>query len=194
MNFVYRWTLANWTGVPGSGVPWPHGHNGPVAGAAELLKAGYREGRRRYPASFAAAWVAEGIDDAFGELMRDGTFDVAMVEGYTVCWLPAHCWSAIDDQFPFLHWARTQGWINRTMFTFGWMVPKSAEHPNGWTVPQLEASLRRLKTTFPEMPGVLMWGSAMHRVNESECAEGTLEFIHAASELMSALWPNPREG
>jgi hypothetical protein len=126
--------------------------------------------------------------------MRDGTFDVAMVEGYTVCWLPAHCWSAIDDQFPFLHWARTQGWINRTMFTFGWMVPKSAEIPNGWTVPQLEASLRRLKTTFPEMPGVLMWGSAMHRVNESECAEGTLEFIHAASELMSALWPNPREG
>ena len=114
-----EWTLANWTGVPGSGVPWPHGSDGAVADAAAILKAGYQEGRRRYPRTFAAAWVAEGIDDAFGELMRDGTFDVAMVEGYTVCWLPAHCWSAIDDQFPFLHWARTQGWINRTMLAFG---------------------------------------------------------------------------
>ena len=126
--------------------------------------------------------------------MRDGTFDVAMVEGYTVCWLPSHCWSTIDDQFPFLYWARQQGWLNRTMFTFGWMVPKSVEHPNGWTVQQLEATMRRLKTAFPEMPGVLMWGSAMHRTNESECAERTLDFIHAASELMSALWPNPPEG
>jgi len=112
-----EWTLANWTGVPGSGVPWPHGSAGPVANAAETLKEGYREGRRRYPKSVAAAWVAEGVDDAFGELMRDGTFTFAMVEGYTVCWLPAHCWSTIDDQFPFLHWARSQGWINRTMFT-----------------------------------------------------------------------------
>ena len=76
------------------------------------------------------------------------------------------------------------------MLTFGWMVPKSAEHPNGWTIAQLEASMRHLKTTFPEMPGVLMWGAAQHRVNETECADGTLEFIHAASELMSELWPD----
>ena len=73
--------------------------------------------------------MAEGVDDAFAELMNDGTFDVAMLEGYTVCWdpktrkLPAHCASQnlIDKQFPFLHWAREQGFINKTMFTFGWM-------------------------------------------------------------------------
>lgn len=70
------------------------------------------------------------------------------------------------------------------------MVPQSAQHPNGWTVPHLEASMRRLKATFPEMPGVLMWGSAQHRANESGCGNATLGFIRAASELMLELWPD----
>ena len=36
------------------------------------------------PLTFAAAWVS-GPDDAFAELMKDGTFDLCMIEGYSVC-------------------------------------------------------------------------------------------------------------
>lgn len=49
--------------------------------------------------------------------------------------------------------------------------------------------MRRLKETFPEMPGVLMWGSAQHRANETECSSTTLAFILQASEMMRKLWP-----
>eukprot|EP01048_Picozoa_sp_COSAG05_P012185 COSAG05_NODE_1201_length_5537_cov_9.015447_4_plen_130_part_00 len=127
--------------------------------------------------------------------MHDGTFDVAMLEGYTFCWpyTPGGhrpCWERIDDQFPFLHWARRQGFINRTMFTFGWMVAKSREHPDGWTLPQLNSSMRRLKAIWPEMPGVLLWGAAQHAANQSSCTAETLAFTRGASELMQELWPD----
>eukprot|EP01047_Picozoa_sp_COSAG01_P063359 COSAG01_NODE_8199_length_2878_cov_19.747391_1_plen_456_part_00 len=197
-----EWTLANWTGVPGSGVPWPHPHfGGAVRDASALLQAGYREGRRRHPGTFAAAWVAEGADDAFAELMQDGTFDMAMLEGYSVCWkpngsIPTHC-GTIEQSFPMLRWARQQGFINRTVFAFGWMVPTDAtgplkpplanrsHPPKGWTVPRLEASMRRLKAAFPELAGVAMWGG-----DRAGCGNASLAFIRAASELMAELWPD----
>ena len=96
--------------------------------ASALLQAGFREGRRRYPTTFAASWVT-GADDTFAELMRDGTFDLAMVEGYTVCWLPDHCSPTIDGYFSRLEWAQAEGFINRTLFAFGWMVPADATGP-----------------------------------------------------------------
>jgi hypothetical protein len=199
-----EWTLANWTGVPGSGVPWPHPHQGgSVHDAANLLKAGYREGRRRYPSTLAAAWVAEGADDAFAELMHDRTFDIAMLEGYSVCWqpdgsIPTHCDNDIEQSFPMLSWARQQGFINRTVFTFGWMVPADAtgpfkpplplnrsHPPEGWTVPRLEASMRRLKAAYPELAGVAMWGG-----DRAGCGNASMAFIRSASELMAKLWPD----
>jgi hypothetical protein len=197
-----EWTLNNRT-------DWPH-TGGAVANASAILQAGFREGRRRNPESFAAAWVS-GPDDAFAELMHDGTFDLCMIEGYSVCWLPNHCSPTIEGYFPRLEWARREGFINRTLFAFGWLVsadadgpfqpPLNATHPkhlkprcdsdgcdnpNGWTVPTLNASMRRLKAAFPEMPGVLMWGG-----DRGGCGKASLELIRAASELSAELWPSP---
>jgi hypothetical protein len=196
-----EWTLGNKS-------TWPH-KGGAVPNASKILQAGFREGRRRYPKTFAAAWVS-GPDDAYAELMHDGTFDLCMIEGYSVCWLPNHCSPTIEGYFPRLEWARREGFINRTLFAFGWLVSADADgpfkpplnvthpnhikprcdadgcdNPNGWTVATLNSSMRKIKATFPEMPGVLMWGG-----DRGGCSKSSLELIRAASELSAALWPD----
>ena len=94
-----EWTTANRSDWPITD-PWG------APNALENLREGCREGRRRYPDTFAAGWVGSP-DDSFAELMRDGTLDLAMVEGYSVCWLPSHCSSAVEGYFSRLDWART---------------------------------------------------------------------------------------
>jgi hypothetical protein len=196
-----EWTTANRTDWPSTD-PWG------APNALANLAAGCREGRRRYPRTFAAGWVSRP-DDTFAQLMRDGTLDLAMVEGYSVCWLPNHCSSTIEGYFSRLKWARSAGFINRTVFAFGWMVPEDAagpfkpplnashptipqrcdqigcDNPNGWTLSKLRASMLRLRAAFPEMPGVLGWGG-----NRGGCGNASRAFIRGASKLMAELWPN----
>jgi hypothetical protein len=198
-----EWTTANRTDWPSTD-PWG------APNALANLAAGCREGRRRYPDTFAAGWVG-APDDTFAELMRDGTLDLAMVEGYSVCWLPNHCSPTIDGYFSRLDWARKAGFINRTVIAFGWMVPQRAtgpfqpplnatqpnipkrcdhigcDNPNGWTLPKLRAAMLRLKTAYPEMPGVLGWGG-----DRGGCGNASLTFIRGASKLMEELWPSSR--
>ena len=185
---------------------------GQIGGQASHKVGDRREGRRRYPATFAAGWVSRP-DDTFAELMRDGTLDLAMVEGYSVCWLHNHCSDTIEGYFSRLEWARSAGFINRTLFAFGWMVPEDAtgpfnpplnathglhmpkrcdkigcDNPNGWTLPKLRASMLRLKAAFPEMPGVLGWGG-----NRGGCGNASRAFLRGASQLMAELWPSSAE-
>jgi bacterioferritin-associated ferredoxin len=195
-----EWTTGNRSNWPTS-TPWGAPH------ALEKLAAGCREGRRRYPDTFAAGWIS-APDDTFADLMRDGTLDLAMVEGYSVCWLPNHCSPTIEGYFSRLNWARRAGFINRTVFAFGWMVPEDAtgpftpplnathpnipercdhngcDNPHGWTMPRLRAAMMQLKAAFPEMPGVLAWGGDC-----GGCGEASRTFIRNASKLMEELWP-----
>ena len=52
------------------------------ASVEQMAAAGYRAAKRRWPGAFIAAWVT-GIDETFTSLMRDGTFDIALIEGYS---------------------------------------------------------------------------------------------------------------
>lgn len=52
--------------------------------------------------------------------------------------------------------ARKLGFINRTVFTFGWIIGKSERNPTGWTKSSLRAAMSDLKTKYPEVPGVIM--------------------------------------
>ena len=121
-----------------------------------------------------------------------------------------HCSDTIEGYFSRLEWARSAGFINRTLFAFGWMVPEDAtgpfnpplnathglhmpkrcdkigcDNPNGWTLPKLRASMLRLKAAFPEMPGVLGWGG-----NRGGCGNASRAFLRGASKLMAELWPS----
>ena len=59
--------------------------NEQFADEREMAAEGFREARRRQPDTVVAAWGAQDEDDLFASLMRDGTFDLAMIEGYTYC-------------------------------------------------------------------------------------------------------------
>ena len=58
---------------------------------------------------------------------------------------------------PRLDYARQQGYLNRTVFCFGFLLGKSAINPNGWTKEALRASLVSLKADYPELAGVAMY-------------------------------------
>jgi outer membrane protein assembly factor BamB len=47
-----------------------------------MAATGYRAAKRRWAGIFIAAWVT-GIDATFSGLMQDGTFDIALIEGYS---------------------------------------------------------------------------------------------------------------
>ena len=82
----------------------------------------------------------------------------ALIEGYSYCpycggglnppW--ACCGSTVASYYPRLRQAREQGWINRTVFCFGWMLAKSQWNPGGWT----HESLRAEATNEIGSPGV----------------------------------------
>ena len=67
--------------------------------------------------------------------------------------------TAIEPYFARLQFARDNGYSNRTVFSFGFMLGQSAINPNGWTAQSLRAAMVKLKRAFPELPGVVMFGT-----------------------------------
>jgi hypothetical protein len=187
----------------------------PTAAFMDLALAGWQAARKAWPGNFVAAWWAGGCPDStlFIPLMKDGTFDLAMVEGYSYCpgcadWpASAACCSNTGTQayYPKLDTARKHGFINRTVFTFGWMIAKSNSNPLGWTVASLRSAMLDLKTKYPEVPGVIMYGcsdgnaTCMPEGRNGTAALGhtcackepeTLALTLAANKMMKEFYPD----
>ena len=182
--------------------------NNKTADERAVAAAGFRLARKAQPGTIIAAWGANSGDEVFASLMADNTFDFAMVEGYTYCpgcddW-PAsgNCcsnagianWQAYTDRLDF---AKARGYLSRTLFCFGFMLGKSDINPNGWTKPMLRTSLQQLKSAYPTLGGVLMYGHDPARgfpnaTNGSTAATdaATYQLITDANELMLAIFPS----
>jgi hypothetical protein len=88
--------------------------------------------------------------------VQDGTFDLAMFEAYTV-YPPAYGpppAANVSAWYARLEYARSEGWLNRSIACLGMLFARSALNPTGWTQPQLRATVQQLKDAFPEMPGI----------------------------------------
>ena len=59
--------------------------NEAVKGEADAAAVGFRNARRKHPNAYIAAWGSQAGDMRFASLMADGTFSLAMVEGYSYC-------------------------------------------------------------------------------------------------------------
>ena len=174
----------------------------------EVAAQGFREARARDPETIIAAWGANAGDTLFASLMRDGTFDLAMIEGYTYCagcgdWPasgkcctvgPITHWAAYQDRLDF---ARANGYLNRTLFCFGFMIGQSAINPYGWTASSLRTAMVTLKAQYPELAGVIMYGRPPREgfpnaTNASTPATdaSTFDLIRAANALMLELYPD----
>eukprot|EP01050_Picozoa_sp_SAG11_P045018 SAG11_NODE_22205_length_410_cov_0.832797_2_plen_88_part_01 len=53
--------------------------------SSALATIGYRQARAAWPESFVQLWVGGVKDPNIIELLRDGTVDLAIIEGYTYC-------------------------------------------------------------------------------------------------------------
>ena len=199
---------SNDTYVLGRGLDECNKDNGKFLHERELAAKGFREARNRNPDTIIAAWGANSGDTLFASLMRDGTFDLAMIEGYTYC---AGCgdWPASGDCCavgPITHWAAYQDrldfakehdFINRTLFCFGFLLGQSAINPHGWTPTSLRAAMVSLKAQYPELAGVIMYGRSPRQgfPNASTAStpvtdKATFDIIRVANALMLELYPD----
>ena len=109
------------------------------------------------------------------------------------------CASTIDDYFPRLLQARAEGWLNRSVFCFGWMLARSKWNPRGWSHSQLRNEMTRLNASFPELAGVAFYGHPPGNASKAAGRDGsragdtaTLELIRYASGLAEEFYPDPR--
>ena len=54
--------------------------------------------------------------------------------------------------------AKKHGYLQRTLFCFGFLLGRSAVNPAGWTREMLRTSLQQLRAAYPGLGGVLMYG------------------------------------
>ena len=125
-------------------------------GERELAAQGMRTAKIRNPDKVLAAWGGMEGDELFASLMKDGTFDLALVEGYTYCAEAHGDWPAkgdtcankgtphVEQYFGRLEYARKMGYINRTVFTFGFLLGASAVNPNAWTPAMLRTAVLKV--------------------------------------------------
>ena len=182
----------------------PHwGHiPGDIPGVKKMTLAaeGFRQGKAAHPNLFVAAWnpgTSGEPDGVFSGLMKDGTFDLAMFEAYTV-YPPAYGpppSADISAWFPRMEFARKEGWLNRSIPCLGMLFAESELNPTGWTKPHLKATIQQLKARFPEMPGVGFYGhppgnasAVKFVVDLSDTA--TLDLIRYASQLSKKMFPD----
>jgi hypothetical protein len=165
-----------------------------------LAAEGYRQAKRANPSLFLAAWNC-GARSVFSELMLDGTIDLALIEGYTYCGVrvgKCASWAvSINDYYPRLQYAREQGWLNRSIFVFGYIVGRSELNPGAFTKESLQADMTSLKRDFPEMPGVGFYHARPGNLSDHSKSNipdihdnATFELIRFASKLAAALYPN----
>ena len=173
----------------------------------QLAASAYRQVKRAKPSTFLSVWNC-GAQSIFSELMLDGTIDLALIEGYTFCGeRVGKCatWASnITDYYPRLHYARQHGWLNRSIFFFGYIVGRSELNPGAFTKGSLGQQMRALKRDWPEMPGVgfyhphpgnLSWHPGGKHPKPDPAAatdNATFELIRFASQLAKQLYPPPK--
>lgn len=198
--------------VLGRGLDECNNDNMQVADEKSLAAAGFRIAKRQQPKTIVAAWGANAGDAEFAALMADGTFDLAMIEGYTYCpgcdnW-PAsgNCCpvgpieDAVEQYRDRLDFAKAQGFLQRTLFCFGFILGKSAINPFGWTRASLRGAMLKLQAGYPELAGVIMYGMpprhgyANATTGSTPATDRATEtLIKDAGALMLELWPDAEQ-
>lgn len=159
---------------------WDPG-NKRFAAERDLAAAGYRAARRRWPDNIMIAWVTRA-DDVFVELLRDGTFDLAIIEGYT--FIPDVGGVTIEEIMERCDIFGKAGLLDRTIVCFGYISAKRDSSGRAMTIDDLERNVQLVKKKHPQMPGVAFYGF-------SDGAAETLELIRQADALSERCYPHP---
>jgi hypothetical protein len=145
----------------------------------DAAAAGYRAGRKQWPRTFAAAWVTQP-DDGFISLLRDGTFDLAIVEGYT--FIPDTGGLKLEGIVRRCEPLQRASLLDRTIVCLGYISATPDKRGKVMTFAELERLARAVKQQFPKMPGIAFYGT-------KDSSPATLELIAKAHALAAELFP-----
>lgn len=144
----------------------------------DLAASGYRAARKEWPDSIMVGWVTQP-DSTFTELVRDGTLDLAIIEGYS--FIPDVGGLTIEGICERCEVMKKAGLLDRTIVCFGYVSAAKDKHGRRMTFEELEKQVRHVKNKYPEMPGVAFYG---FKDDSSE----TLELIQRADALSGKLY------
>lgn len=150
---------------------------------AALAAEGYRAARRTWPDNLVVAWVTHP-DETFLELLRDGTFDLAIIEGYS--FIPDVGGLDLEGIRARCDVIKTAGLADRCIVCFGYIAAGQDKAGRRMTRDALATLVRTIKEEYPEMPGVAFYGYA-----DGDAA--TPELVAEAEKLALEVYPTLRE-
>lgn len=146
---------------------------------SRLAAEGYRAARARWPDNLVVAWVTRP-DETFVSLLADGTFDLAIIEGYT--FIPDVGGLTLEGIRERVAVVERAGLLDRCIVCFGYVAAGADAAGRRMTAGDLERLVRAIHDDHPQMPGVAFYGFA-------DGDPGTPDLIAAAERLGLELWP-----
>ena len=150
----------------------------------EWLAEGLRAGRRANPDVFIAVWITDPTAPLF-DLVKDGTIDLVIVEGYTHVApdAPATLTTSWEGGLRRCEMMAEANLIDKTIFSFGHVTPGSQRNGQPLAASWLRERAEELKHRYPAMPGV-----AFFQRGEEDTPEFR-QLIQHCDQLSGELWP-----
>ena len=151
----------------------------------QWLAEGLRAGRRENPEIFVAVWITDPTASLF-ELVRDGTIDLVIVEGYTHVApdTSANLTTSWEGGLRRCDAMADAALIDKTIFCFGHITPGAQRNGQPLEATWLRERAEELKKRYPEMPGVAFFQSGNDDTPEFR------KLIHFCDQLSGELWPD----
>jgi len=147
---------------------------------SKLAAEGYRAARVTWPDNLVVAWVTQP-DETFLALLADGTFDLAIIEGYT--FIPDVGGLTLDGIRDRVNAVEKAGLIDRCIVCFGYVAAAADKAGRRMTADDLSVLVRAVKKEYPRMPGVAFYGF-------DDGDPGTPDLIAAAERLGLEVYPS----
>ena len=151
----------------------------------QWLAEGLRSGRKANPDIFISVWITDPTPPLFA-LVRDGTIDLVIVEGYThvAPEMPASLTTSWEGGLRRCDAMKEAGLIDKTIFCFGHITAGAQRSGERLTITWLRERAEELKKRYPEMPGV-----AFFQQGDADTPEFR-ELIRFCDQLSGELWPD----
>ena len=149
------------------------------AAEKDMAARGFRAARKKWPKNLMVCWVTQP-DETFLGLLRDGTFDLAIIEGYT--FIPDVGGLTMDAVCGRCEIVKKAGLLDRTIVCLGYLSATPDKSGRAMTIGQIERNVRLIKEKYPEMPGVAFYGFP-------DDSPQTRQLIRQTDELSGRLYP-----
>ncbi|MEI8368023.1 MAG: hypothetical protein WCJ31_06285 [Planctomycetia bacterium] len=147
---------------------------------SKLAAEGYRAARAMWPDNLVVAWVTQP-DETFLSLLADGTFDLAIIEGYS--FIPDVGGLTLEGIRKRAIAVEKAGLLDRCIVCFGYVAAGADKAGRRMTAADLAALVGAMKEEYPQMPGVAFYGF-------DDGDPGTPDLVAAAERLGLEVYPS----